>query len=104
MTGNELRNVLKGQGVVLNELADKLGMSNQALAARLNVKKLKLDFIQQVENAVGFSVMESTTPSTPSAVDALIGLLQKRDEQMDRLISLLEKQINNEKGEKKRVG
>ena len=48
MTGNELRNILKANGVVLADLARNLGMSQQVLNSRLNVKNLKIDFINDV--------------------------------------------------------
>lgn len=91
MTGHELRNKLLGKGVVLSELAASLGLSQQALSNRLSVKKLKIDFIQDVEKIVGFSIIEETQATySASNIDSLIGLLQKKDEQMDRLITLLE--------------
>ena len=104
MTGNELRNILKGKGVVLTDLAAQLGMSQQVLNSRLSVKQLKADFIQKVEDIVGFNVTEAPAPSVPSSVDTLIGLLQKKDEQIDRLISLLEHKYGSNEKEKQNVG
>ena len=105
MTGHELRNKLLGKGIVFSELADDLGISQQALSNRLNVKKLKLDFIQEVEKIVGFPIIEDTTPPHSSlSVDALIGLLQKKDEQIDRLIALLEQKYGTEEKKERRVG
>lgn len=104
MTGHELRNKLLGKGIVFSELADALGISQQALSNRLNVKKLKIDFIQEVEKIVGFPIIEDTTPHPSSGVDALIGLLQKKDEQIDRLIALLEQKYGTEEKKARRVG
>ena len=105
MSGHELRNKLLGKGIVFSELADALGISQQALSNRLNVKKLKLDFIQDVERIVGFQIIEDNPASQfPSSVDALIGLLQKRDEQMDRLIALLEQRYSTDDKKERRAG
>lgn len=93
MTGNDLRKKLLAEGVILTDVAKKLGMSQQAFSSRLNVKNLKVDFIQQVEEAVGFSVIEASQSANPSSIDKMIELLQKKDEQMDRLITLLEQQM-----------
>lgn len=105
MSGHELRNKLLGKGIVLSELADALEISQQALSNRLNVKKLKLDFIQEVEKIVGFQIIEDNpSKQLPSSVDAMIGLLQKKDEQMDRLIALLEQKYGTEEKKERRVG
>ena len=104
MNGQELRNKLLGKGVVLSDLADQLGMSPQVLSARFNVKNLKLDFIREVEKIVGFPIIEDTTPHPSSGVDALIGLLQKKDEQMDRLIALLEQRYSTDDKKERRAG
>jgi transcriptional regulator with XRE-family HTH domain len=105
MNGQELRNKLLGKGVVLSDLADQLGMSPQVLSARFNVKNLKLDFIREVEKIVGFPIIEDTTAPHPlSGVDALIGLLQKKDEQMDRLIALLEQRYSTDDKKERRAG
>lgn len=103
MTGNELRNILKANGVVLADLARNLGMSQQVLNSRLNVKNLKIDFINDVMDATGINVMKEQNNS-PSPIDSLIELLKKKDEQMDRLISLLESERGVTTKGKKNVG
>lgn len=103
MTGNELRNILKANGVVLAELARSLGMSQQVLNSRLSVKNLKIDFINDVQDATGINVMNEQHGS-PSSYDNLIELLKKKDEQIDRLISLLEAERDVTAKRKKNVG
>ncbi len=103
MSGNELRRKLLGNGIGLVELAGKLGLSQQAFSNRLTVKNVKPEFLRQIEEIVGFSLDEQ--PATANLnIDSLIGLLQKKDEQIDRLITLLEHKYGVDEKEKRRVG
>jgi hypothetical protein len=105
MTGNELRRKLVGNGVGLVELAGKLGLSQQAFSNRLTVKSVKPEFVRQIEEVVGFSLTEQpVSTDSQKNIDSLIGLLQKKDEQMDRLITLLEQKYGVVEKEKRNVG
>lgn len=63
MTGDEVREILKKNGVVLSELADKLGLSNQALSNRLSVKYFKPEYMEQINEVLGKNLFsQSDTP------------------------------------------
>lgn len=103
MTGNELKRILLWNGVGITDLASKLGLSQQALSNRLTVKSVKSGFIKQIEEVVGFKIEEPSPAGTET--QQFIELLKKKDEQIDRLISLLEnKQNRTGEAEKRRVG
>ena len=103
MKGLELKEFLTSKGVILSELAVKLGMSPQGLKHRFEVKNVKPEFIKQIEEVVGFKIEEPSPAGTET--QQFIELLKKKDEQIDRLISLLEnKQNRTGEVEKRRVG
>ena len=103
MKGFELKEFLTSKGVILSELAVKLGMSPQGLKHRFEVKNVKPEFIKQIEEVVGFKIEEPSPAGTET--QQFIELLKKKDEQIDRLISLLEnKQNRTGEVEKRRVG
>ena len=104
MKGIELKETLMQRGVVLSDLAARLGITPQGLANKFMVKNIRPDFIRQVENAVGFSIAEMPNNNQQTSIDSLIGLLQKKDEQMDRLITLLEHKYGVTEKEKLNVG
>lgn len=101
MSGNELKRKLVGNGVGLVELAGKLGLSQQAFSNRLTVKNVKPEFIKQIEEIVGFSIEE--TPHTNTETLQFIELLKKKDEQMDRLITILEHKYGIDERKNKNV-
>lgn len=53
MTGDEVREILKNNGIVLSELAEKIGLSNQALSNRLGVKYFKPEYMAQINEVLG---------------------------------------------------
>lgn len=54
MTGKELKLLLKSNNIVLSDLANKLGISQQNLSNKMKVKSVTLDFLNQIEEAIGF--------------------------------------------------
>ena len=89
MKGFELKEFLTSKGVILSELAVKLGMSPQGLKHRFEVKNVKPEFIKQIEDVVDFKIEDIKPVSTET--QQFIELLKKKDEQIDRLLTLLEK-------------
>lgn len=58
-----MREILKKNGVVLSELADKLGLSNQALSNRLSVKYFKPEYMEQINKVLEKDLFgQSDTP------------------------------------------
>lgn len=114
MNGKELKKILKEEGVNLTELAKMLGFDNdQRLHSALKAEDVKSGLIEAIAKAtnknVGFfyknttgaiasdnSVAVSGDGNSVNAIsERFISLLEKKDEQMDRLIGLLEN--NNKK-------
>lgn len=54
MEGSELKKRLKDKGISLSSLAEKLGISPQALNSRLNSKDLTLSTLNEIQNACGY--------------------------------------------------
>ncbi|MBR2618618.1 MAG: hypothetical protein IKC81_04885 [Paludibacteraceae bacterium] len=102
MSGKELKEILKKEGINLSDLAKRLGFENdQRLHSALKAEDVKsglVEAIAEVTNkSVGFFYGNSDKNNTLNSVDVsfitkkYISLLEKKDEQMDRLIGLLEK-------------
>lgn len=53
MTGDEVRDILKKNGINLSALAEKIGISNQSLNSRFNVKYFKPEYLQQINEVLG---------------------------------------------------
>ena len=67
MSGNDLRSLLKYHNVVIKELAEKLGMSQQRFDQRLNNKTVKVDFLKSVQDALGFELTAPAVVNTENA-------------------------------------
>ena len=94
MNGKELKAILKEEGINLSELAKKLGFDNdQRLHSALKADDVKSGLIEAIAKATNDnSVAVSGTGNSVNAIsERFISLLEKKDEQMDRLIGLLEK-------------
>ena len=106
MNGKELKQILVAEGINLSELARALGFANdQRLHSALRAEDVKSGLIESIARATNKSVCyfyqsrleeensKSTHESDKSITkisEKFISLLEKKDEQMDRLISLLE--------------
>ncbi|PWM24166.1 MAG: hypothetical protein DBX48_08790 [Limosilactobacillus fermentum] len=53
MTGEEVREILKKNGIGLVELADNLGITNQALNSRFYAKVFKPEYLAQINEVLG---------------------------------------------------
>jgi len=63
MSGDEVREILKKNGIGLVELADKIGITNQALNNRLYAKSFKTEYLEQINEVIGkdiFGISEQT--------------------------------------------
>lgn len=111
MSGKDLKEILYEEGINLSELAAKLGFANdQRLHSALKAADVKSGLIEAIARAtnksIGFfyrdvlgavasegSVAVSGDGNTVSTIsERFISLLEKKDEQMDRLLTLLENQ------------
>lgn len=109
MSGKELKKILADEGINLSQLAHDLGFaSDQRLHSALKAEDVKSGLIESIARAtnksVGFFYKErlgvlaidevaisSNENSITTISERFISLLEKKDEQMDRLLSMLEK-------------
>ena len=128
MTGNELKEKILDSGYSLVDIANKLGITPQALNSRLYAKSVKLDFIQQVNNVIGKTAF-SALPDDKNLLETIsmnhevfeqinklteailsqqkvISELQKKNAQLqDELLESLKKDTKwNKEKESKNVG
>ncbi len=104
MSGLELKKILSENNITLSELAKMLGYANdQRLHSALKAADVKSGLIEEIAKAinknVGYFYGDSNgniiAPSggvntINSLSEKFIGLLEKKDEQLDRLLGLLE--------------
>lgn len=107
MTGIELKAILKRTGRQLNEIATLINISPQALNQVLNSKDVKSGILESLASALGISISEFYGGDKVSAIDhslaingngnsanndtgAFLALLTKKDEQIDRLLGIIE--------------
>lgn len=110
MSGKDLKDILYAEGINLSELAAKLGFANdQRLHSALKAADVKSGLIEAIAKAtnksIGFfyrdsigavatdgSVAVSGDGNSISTIsERFISLLEKKDEQMDRLLAMLER-------------
>lgn len=108
MNGKELKKILADEGINLSELAKSLGYANdQRLHSALRADDVKSGLIEAIARATNKSIcffyktegvsangngvaIAGDGNSISTISERFIGLLEKKDEQMDRLIALLE--------------
>lgn len=108
MTGREVKEKLLSNGYILADIALKLNMSPQALNSKLSVKNAKIDLLEDLSHAIGVELSFFNGASKQTNVNGdninggsvtvnktenekLLELLKKKDEQIDRLLSIIEK-------------
>lgn len=110
MTGQKIKEILKAEGFTLTDIAEKLGYDNdQRLHSALRSDDVKSGLIEEIarvtNKSIGFfygmpviKVNDHGLQDSPEGVYneteislRFIGLLEKKDEQLDRMLSLLEK-------------
>lgn len=110
MSGKELKDILLAEGITLSELSRLLGYSNdQRLHSALKAEDVKSGLIESIAKVTNKSVcffykdrlgalatdnavaVSGDGNSVTNISERFISLLEKKDEQMDRLLSMLEK-------------
>lgn len=110
MDGQKIKDILRAEGITIADVAKLLGYkSNQRLHSALNTADVKSGLIEEIArvtnksvcffyeeggNAVAsdHSIAVSGDSNHINAIsEKFIALLEKKDEQMDRLISIIEK-------------
>jgi len=112
MKGIELKQFLKDQGISVSSLAEKLGFaSEQRLYSLLNANDIKSSTLEDIAKVYGkdirwfYGLDSNNSVSTDSGIavsgdnnnvamisERFIGLLEKKDEQIDKLLDLLKTQ------------
>lgn len=87
MKGSEVRQILADNQVNLAKLAAELGISPQALNSRLNADVFKRAYLIEMTQVLGRDLFGVAYHDYSHLLD----LLSKKDEQIDRLISIIEK-------------
>lgn len=109
MSGKELKGILIAEGINLSELARMLGFANdQRLHSALKAEDVKSGLIESIarvtNKSIGFFYKEQLGAlavnksvavsgdgnSITTISERFISLLEKKDEQIDRLLSMLE--------------
>lgn len=109
MSGEEVKEKLKNEGVIFSELARMLGFdSDQRLHSALKANDVKSGLIEDIARAINKSVSwfypeTNKTVATDNGIavsgnenqitvisEKFIGLLEKKDEQIDRLLGIIE--------------
>ena len=109
MKGKTIKDDLQKRGVSAAAIAKKLGISQQTFSATLQNDDIKTGFLEKVADALGVppayfyngdsggvAVVGKAVDSTvigrqDGATEALVKQLDVKDEQIDRLLGLLEK-------------
>lgn len=112
MTGTDLKSILRRTGKQMNEIAALINISPQALNQVLNSKDVKSGILESIAEALGLSVYDfykddnavsavnnslaihGNGNSANNDTSAFLMLLSKKDEQIDRLLGIIEKMNN----------
>lgn len=113
MKGLTIKEILRKNGYTVTGVAEKLGESNQNLFALLGKDDVRSSLIERISEATGLPIAafygEAYTSSATASGNSVavsgdgnsvnsiserfISLLEKKDEQMDRLIGMLESKV-----------
>jgi transcriptional regulator with XRE-family HTH domain len=107
MKGKTVKEILKRNNIALNELAERMGVSPQNLQSMLRAADIKTGTLERIAEATNKSlyffykqsqgitgedysaILEKEKPISTNESEFL-ALLKKKDEQIDRLLTLLE--------------
>ena len=53
MTGQEVRDIIKSEGLKMTEVAEKLNITPQTLNSRLNAKNVNIEFLNELCKLIG---------------------------------------------------
>lgn len=79
MTGEELKEILKENNIQQSDIAEKLGISRQALNSKFNAKDISIGFIKEICKAVNISVYKIIKDEPENEIgEESVSYLQKR--------------------------
>lgn len=101
MKGEDVKKILKANGVTQRDLAEKFGTTAQNISDRLGKDDITTGFLEAISAATNIPLATfypnhwhvmaySQNQDSPIVPDSVIQLLAKKDEQIDRLLSIIE--------------
>ena len=109
MTGQEVKQILISRGVKIVDLAEKMGESQQNLSSLLKVQDIKTGTLERIAeasciplqdffgispfniaNGDGNTQVAGNVNNVNAEISKLIDSINKKDEQIDRLLSIIE--------------
>lgn len=113
MKGTHVKQRLHAEGLDISDVAKRIGMSPDELNKILSSESVPLDVLKRIEDAAGkaiFFIYENLAPTnsisgnnntlgdnnnldSPATIK-LLDMLEKKDEQIDKLLSIIEKLSN----------
>lgn len=106
MTGEELKSIIANEGYKLADIAEALGMTPQNLNSRLKAKVIRKEFLNEIERIIkkdissvyrqmanaenGSTAVAGNGNTINQETKQFIELLKKKDEQIDRLLTIIE--------------
>jgi len=69
MSGQEIRDLLLDNSIVLADLAKKLGTSPQALNSKLNAKNISVEFVEDISKAINKNVYDLNHKKTTKQIN-----------------------------------
>ena len=116
MDGQTLKRKVEASGLQMKVVAERMGITPQSLCSIFNTKDIKVTTIERMADALGIPVVSFFGEKPSNSIIAngsIIGsgdgnsvhtdaqqylsLLAKKDEQMDRLISVIERLTEGQK-------
>ena len=101
MKGEDVKKILKANAVTQRDLAEKFGTTAQNISDRLGKDDITTGFLEAISAATNIPLATfypnhwhvmaySQNQDSPIVPDSVIQLLAKKDEQIDRLLSIIE--------------
>ncbi len=102
MKGEDVKKILKANGVTQRDLAEKFGTTAQNISDRLGKDDITTGFLEAISAATNIPLATfypnhwhvmaySQNQDSPIVPDSVIQLLAKKDEQIDRLLAIIDK-------------
>lgn len=108
MKGEEVKDILKRNGIALKDVAEAMGESPQNLQSMLKADDIKTGVLERIAGAINknlyffFEEGQSISGNNNTAIQgngnnlnsettAFLSLLKKKDEQIDRLLGIIER-------------
>ena len=95
MTGQKIKDILRSEGITIADVARMLGHNgDQRLHSALKSEDVKSGLIEDIARVTNKSVCyfyEGSGNTVATLSEKFIALLEKKDEQMERLIGIIEK-------------